>query len=109
MCINSKMGNNSGIILISTTKNESGVFANNIGARDNSNGFGPGAVLAIVNPKMPINEWFGSDDRRIPIINFSGGMYLVNCMRLPRFRQIPVNRNLGSDQKSETVRIQIES
>ena len=98
MCVNSKMGNNSGIILISTTKNESEVFANNIGARDNAYGFGPGAVIAIVNP-MPVNDWFGSDNRRIPIINFSGGMYLVSRSRLPLFRQIPVNSNLGSDQK----------
>lgn len=112
MCVNSKMGNNSGIILISTTKNESEVFANNIGARDNPNGFGPGAVIVIVNP-MPINDWFGSDDRRIPIINFSGGIYLVDHTRIPAFRQIPVNSNLGSDQKlsgfevNENVQLQL--
>ena len=71
-------------------------MTNNIGAGDNANCFGP--VVAIVN-LVPINDWFGSDNRCIPIINFSGGMYLVNLTRLPQFCQIPVNSNLSSDQK----------
>lgn len=77
MCLTSSAGNNGVLILVATKKNENRLFQAYREGRDNANGFGPGAVIVLMNPS-PVVEWFGQDDRRIPILEFDGPMYLVD-------------------------------
>ena len=99
MCVNSKAGYNACLILIGTHKNEADVFSNNIRARDYPKGFGPGSLIVILNP-TPITESFGSDERRIPILKFSGGMHLVDWDRIPKsLKDIPADTSISSKEK----------
>lgn len=79
MCLNIPAGNNGVLILIATmNKNKNGLFQAYCEGRDNSNGFGRGALIVLVNPS-PVEEWFGQDDRRIPVLVFDWPpMYLVD-------------------------------
>ena len=57
MCLNSPPGQNTAIILLGRG-NCDVVFSQNLAARDSRNGFGPGAVVALVRPNH-IHQNFG--------------------------------------------------
>lgn len=79
MCLNAiDTTNNCAFVTLNAQKSDT-VFGQNLRARDTRDGFGPGAVVAIVRP-LPIEHFFGKDDRGMPILNFNGGLKLVNVV-----------------------------
>ena len=94
MCLHSRSGRNGVMILVGTGNNERKMFHPYVDGRDNKDGFGPGSVIIVCNPR-PIAEAFGGDsERRIPIINFDGGLILVDqTVRTLKFSPIPCLKN----------------
>jgi len=75
MCLNSPPGQNTCIVTMNNNKADT-LFGQYLKGRDDANGFGPGAVVAIARPQ-PIENYFG-DRSGIPVLYFHGGMKLIN-------------------------------
>jgi hypothetical protein len=78
MCLNSPPGQNTAIILLGRSNCDI-VFSQYLAGRDSKDGYGPGAVVALVRPNH-IHQTFG-DQRGIPIIYVESGLKLVDPVR----------------------------
>jgi hypothetical protein len=78
LCPHSAPGRNAALILIKSLHG-SDVFSSNLAARDNRNGFGPGALVVVKMPN-PVVDVFGTVDHGIPIIEFSGKLLLIDTV-----------------------------
>eukprot|EP00956_Cyclotella_meneghiniana_P004601 scaffold5671_cov36-Cyclotella_meneghiniana.AAC.2 len=98
MCLHSSPGKNGLMLLVGTGTNEKRMFDCHVDGRDYKNGFGPGAVIVVVNPR-PIEMAFGSDSSRIPILNYDGGLVLVDqCAQRLSLTSVPSDKS--SDKMS---------
>jgi hypothetical protein len=78
MCLNSKPGMNTALILLNSERADI-LFGQHLEGRDSSDGFGPYAIIAVQRPN-PTENYFG-DRTGIPVLNFQCGMQLVDMAK----------------------------
>jgi len=78
MCLNSPPVQYRAIITLNTSKADI-AFGQYLKARDEMDGFGPGATVAFARPS-PIDNYFG-DKHGLPVLAFYGGMKLVDVAK----------------------------
>ena len=106
MCLHSSPGKNGLMLLVGTGTNEKRMFDCHVDGRDYKNGFGPGAIIVVVNPR-PIEMSFGSDSSRIPILNYDGGLVLVDqCAQRLSLTSVPSDKS--SDRMSGFIFAKVE-
>ena len=76
MCPHSAPGLNVGMILINSSNCDK-IFGSQITHRDNRDGFSPGSYVVVKSPSF-VKDMFGNEEQGVPILHFSGPMYLVD-------------------------------